>query len=106
LRRKSKENSTARLQGFCTSCWPRINMRVWDWVLQPMTTDCEGSRIHAWRSMYGWACETKRILVWRSVLLDKWNEGFVLEEVHGLACETKALCSKKCMVAHVKLKGF
>jgi hypothetical protein len=28
LRRKSKESSIARLQGFCTSCWPRINMRV------------------------------------------------------------------------------
>jgi hypothetical protein len=40
------------------------------------------------------------------VLLDKWNKGFVLEEVHGLACETKALCLKKCMVGHVKLKGF
>jgi hypothetical protein len=29
----------------------------------------------------------------------------VLEEAHGLACETKALCLKKCMVGHVKLKG-
>ncbi len=37
---------------------------------------------------------------------DKWNKGIVLEEVHGLACETKALCLKKCMVGHVKLKGF
>jgi hypothetical protein len=26
----------------------------------------------------------------------------VLEEVHGLACETKDLCLKKCMVGHVK----